>query len=338
MSITSRDKKIIAAIAALAVVAGFWFLVLGPKRDEASKADANLKKQEQARDAAEQRESTLKAARSRYGADYAAVVKLGKAVPASVDMPSLLVQLDRASKGTGIDFESVKAGERAAAQPTAAPPAGGESGGQSPGGQQGTPAASGGEPAQSTPGKANETAGNKVDEANAASANAEQQSGLNSGDTKTSEAARDGAVPVGGGGPGGTAPAGQPQGSGVPGLDAVPLEFSFQGDFFELADFMHRLKRFVYVANDGIQVKGRLMVIDSFSFKTGDEAGKSSKGGSVQAEVKATVYLSPKQQGASAGATPQGPAQGQPQEASGAPSGAAPATPTPAAPTATVAP
>ena len=226
-----------------------------------------------------------------------------------------------------------------------APPAEGESGGQSPGGQQGTPAASGGEPAQSAPGKVNETAANKVDEANAASASAEEQNGLNSGDTKTSEAARDGALPVGGGGPGGTAPAGQPQGSGVPGLDAVPLEFSFQGDFFELADFLHRLKRFVYVASGGIQVKGRLMVIDSFSFKTGEETGKSSssKGGSVQAEVKATVYLSPKQEGASAGATPQGPAQGQPQEASGTPGGASPATPppatpTPAAPTATVAP
>jgi hypothetical protein len=32
---------------------------------------------------------------------YAQVVRLGKALPSSVDMPSLLVQLDAAAAGTG---------------------------------------------------------------------------------------------------------------------------------------------------------------------------------------------------------------------------------------------
>ena len=275
---TSRDKKVLFGLVVLAVIAGYWFLILGPQRDAASKASAQLKEQTTKRDAALARERDLAGARTRYAADYAAVVRLGKAVPATVDMPSLLLQLDRASKGSGIDFESIKAGDRApavaTAAPTPAPPTSGS--------QKGTPAAGGGEAAQSAPGKVNETASNKVDQANAASASAEQQNGLNSGDSKTSKAANNGALPVGGGGAGGTAAADQPQGSGAPGLDAVPLEFSFNGDYFELADFLHRLKRFVYVANDGVKVRGRLMTIDSFKFSTAGNRRQGRQGGQPQ--------------------------------------------------------
>ena len=82
----------------------------------------------------------------------------------------------------------------------------------------------------------------------------------------------------------------------------MPLEFSFSGSFFHLANFFHRLKRFVHVANGRLQVRGRLMTVDSFTFKSGD----SFPG--LTADVKATVYLVPKQEGVTAGATPTGPA------------------------------
>jgi hypothetical protein len=85
------------------------------------------------------------------------------------------------------------------------------------------------------------------------------------------------------------------------------------------------MKRFVYVANDKIRVRGRLMTIDSINY-TPDEGNR------LKAEVKATVYLTPKPEGPTAGASPGGPAGA----SDAATSPAAPSSSS--APTATVAP
>jgi hypothetical protein len=114
-------------------------------------------------------------------------------------------------------------------------------------------------------------------------------------------------------------------GTGAPGLETVPLDFEFRGSFFRLADFFHRMKRFVRVVNNQIVIRGRLMTINSFSFDA--SAGFPQ----IKAQVSATVYLAPKAQGVSAGATPQGPASA----SGGAPQPASPTSPTP---TATVSP
>ncbi len=80
----------------------------------------------------------LAGAKRSFAADYATVIRLGKSIPASVDMPSLLVQLDRAASGTRIKFTDVKAGDRTARRhptPTtpATTPAGGATGPTAPG-------------------------------------------------------------------------------------------------------------------------------------------------------------------------------------------------------------
>jgi hypothetical protein len=208
-------------------------------------------------------------------------------------MPSLLVQLDRAARGTGIKFTDIKAGERSAASTPAAA--------TTPGGGAASPAAPGAAPASSGPGQAAQSAGNAVSNANAASgaaAGTPGAAGSDSGDA----------------------------GTAAPGLESIPLDFEFDGSFFDLADFFHRMKRFVRVANDKIVIRGRLMTINSFTFDT------TSGFPNIKAQVSATVYLAPKAQGVDAGATPQGPdaaaAGATPQPASGTP---APATPTPTA-------
>jgi Tfp pilus assembly protein PilO len=299
MSITDRDRKILLALIPLVAIIGYWFLVLAPKRQEASKVKEQLSQAEQVRDTAQQKASQLSGAKRSFAADYATVIRLGKSIPASVDMPSLLVQLDRAARGTGIKFMDVKAGTRTAA-PTAAPAAAGTP----PGGGTG-PTAPGAAPAQSGAGKAAQTASNAVGTANNAA-----------------------------GAAGGSTPAAGTPGaadtSAAPGLETVPLDFEFRGSFFDLADFFHRMKRFVRVVNNHIVIRGRLMTINSFSFDT--------TGGFPQltAHVNATVYLAPKAQGVDAGASPQGPAPA----AGGTPAPAQPAssTPTPPTPTATVTP
>jgi hypothetical protein len=98
-----------------------------------------------------------------------------------------------------------------------------------------------------------------------------------------------------------------------------------------MADFFHRMKRFVRVANEQIVVRGRLISIDSWTFQVKPD-------GRLDADVGATVYLSPKAQGGvSAGASPAGPG---PAPAGGGTVAADPASqsPSPSAPTATASP
>jgi Tfp pilus assembly protein PilO len=290
------------------LIVGYWFLLLSPKREEAAKAASELTEQKEARDDARTQLSTLKGTKTSFAADYAQLVRLGKAIPSSVDMPSLIVQLDKAARGTGIKFTKIATGEREAAAPAPAATQGG-SGDKAKEGEEGspppagsattTPAAGGGAPAQSAPGQAGESAAAGVDAANGQ--NSENAKDPTAKDAQTSQPAKDGKLPVGGaaGGAGAAAPE---AGGCAPGLECIPLEFEFDGRFFDLADFFHRLKRFVEVANDKVLVRGRLLTIDNLKFSSGESFPK------LKAEVSATVYLAPKAQGQTAGATPQGPA------------------------------
>jgi len=291
VSLSARDRKIALVLGPLVLLLGFWFLLYSPKKAEVAKADSALAKAEERRDTAEAELGRLSTSKQSFASDYAQLVRLGKAVPSSVDVPSVIVQLDAAARGTDIKLGriAVVTGEAAEAAPapapSSAPPA-------EPGSGDGSqPAAAGGAPAQSTPGSTAEDAGAGVTESNAATDASAQKS-------------------EGGGGAGGAAaaPAATP-GVCPPGLQCIPLEFEFSGKFFDLASFFHRLKRFVHLTDNRVNVSGRLLTIDSLTFATETFP-------QITAEVKATAYLSDEAQTV-AGAAP-------------APGQAAPAAPAPA--------
>jgi hypothetical protein len=107
----SRNNKILLAVAvAAAALAGFWFLVLAPKRTEATRLDAQITaKQAEAAQAQQQRVAYEKA-RTSYKANCAKLVSLGKAVPADDDVRSLMVQLDSVAGNTNVGFDKVDVG------------------------------------------------------------------------------------------------------------------------------------------------------------------------------------------------------------------------------------
>jgi hypothetical protein len=183
MTLTDRDRKIVLALIPIVAIVAYWFLLLAPKRQESAKIRDQLTQAQAVRDTAQQKASSLAGAKRSFAADYATVIRLGKSIPTSVDMPSLLVQLDRASRGTGIKFTDVKVGERSA---TVAPAAAGTT----PGGATG-PTAPGAPAAQSAPGKVAQTTSSAVASAN--------------GNTAASAAAAGAATP-GATAPGATAP------------------------------------------------------------------------------------------------------------------------------------
>ena len=113
MSMSERDKKILLALIPLALIAAFWFLVYSPKKDEATTAQTALETAQADQQTAESQAASVSTAKKGFADDYTTIVRLGKAVPANVDMPSLLVQLDRAARGTHISFDEITTGDRA---------------------------------------------------------------------------------------------------------------------------------------------------------------------------------------------------------------------------------
>lgn len=108
---------------------------------------------------------------------------------------------------------------------------------------------------------------------------------------------------------------------GPAGFPIEPFTFTFQGDFFHLANFLGKLQRFVVANNKHVSVSGRLMTLNSISL------GAGSKGfPQMSATISATTYLLPASQGLLNGATPAGPSAASAQTVS-APGSTTPAPP-----------
>lgn len=296
MNLTERDRKIAIAIVPILLLVGYWFLLLAPKREAAAEASKALTKQTERRDKAQTAANAARGAETDFAADYAEIVRLGKAIPSGVDMPSLLVQLDRAAEGTDIRFTKVAQGQRTdvPAPASTAPTTDNSTSAPTDGA---APVEAGGATAQSAPGSAVESANNTAQTASN-QADAASQSGV---DATTSTSSRSGGLPIGGGA---TNAAPTAAGASPAGLETVPLDLEFVGNFFDLSDFFHSVKRFVRVANQNVVVSGRLMTVEGVKFSSDPQIFPR-----VRAEMAITVYLSPKAQGTTAGATPQGPAQ-----------------------------
>jgi len=105
---TTRDRLIIVVVLLAAALAGTWFVGLAPKRKEAADLQSQIDTASQQLAAAQQKAAAARQAKARYDADYAQVATLGKAVPKSDALPSLLYQLQTAAHDSRIDFRSLK--------------------------------------------------------------------------------------------------------------------------------------------------------------------------------------------------------------------------------------
>jgi hypothetical protein len=251
----SSDRTILIGVAGLALVAAFWFLILSPKRQEASDLQTQVAGLQVQVAEAEQAAATGQQAKADFSSNYRKLLTLGKAVPVDADTPSLLAQLQTLSVRSGVDFRSITLGA-ASGGPAAAP---------------------------AVPTAPTTTA------------------------TATASEAAAALLPIG-------------AAVGPAGLPVMPYELTFDGGFFQIADFFGRVDGMVDSHGDKTSVNGRLLTIDGFDFAPG-AAGLPS----LTATVNATSYLTPVDQGITAGATPAGPAPG-----TATPATTPPATPDPA--------
>jgi len=120
---SASNRLIVAMLVIAALAVGFWILLLGPKRQEASDLGGTAAELKQSLAADRVQASEALAARKGFPRDYQKLVVLGKAVPSDDETASLLVSLTHVSGKAGVSFREIelKVGESAAAAPEAAP-------------------------------------------------------------------------------------------------------------------------------------------------------------------------------------------------------------------------
>ncbi len=97
---------------------------------------------------------------------------------------------------------------------------------------------------------------------------------------------------------------------GAAGLPIMPYDLTFEGSYFDVADFLKGVDDLVR-AGDASQVSadGRLLTVNGFSLDLSDtnSSGVSSPNPQLQVNLSVTSYLTPGDQGATAGSSPSGP-------------------------------
>lgn len=89
---------------------------------------------------------------------------------------------------------------------------------------------------------------------------------------------------------------------GAAGLAVMPYSLTFEGSFFQVADFIKGLDSMVKTKGGKVTVNGRLITIGSFTL-----SGAEGASGSLTASFTVTTYLTPPGQGVTAGASPVAP-------------------------------
>jgi Tfp pilus assembly protein PilO len=118
---TGRDRMVIIAIGVLLVLGACWMLVVSPERKQAATLDTQVGTANAQLASAEGQVASARTAQAKYAAAYASIVSLGKAVPASPEVPSLIYQIAQASNQKNVEFSSITTGGGTSA--TAAAPA-----------------------------------------------------------------------------------------------------------------------------------------------------------------------------------------------------------------------
>jgi Tfp pilus assembly protein PilO len=116
-----NDRMLLLVIPVIAAVIAFWFLVLSPKQNRASKLDSQVSKLESDVSTQQQAAQAGQQARQRFPRDYHRLVVMGKAVPVDDETASLLVQLNRIAARSGASFRKIDISQGSSSATTAAP-------------------------------------------------------------------------------------------------------------------------------------------------------------------------------------------------------------------------
>lgn len=111
---TKKDLRMVLGLIGVVLLGGFWMLVLSPQRKAAADAEAALVAAQSELDAAQQKVTAGKAAQQQFQRDRTTIVKLGRVVPETDDIPTLLTQLQAIADRYDVNFTSYAVNSSAA--------------------------------------------------------------------------------------------------------------------------------------------------------------------------------------------------------------------------------
>lgn len=107
MKLTQRDRVLLGVIAALALCAAFYLLVITPERHSAAHLQTQIAAARAALDHAEQRETEGRAAEAALKASQDDWSATQRAVPQVADVPALLKLLTRSARTAHVSMQSI---------------------------------------------------------------------------------------------------------------------------------------------------------------------------------------------------------------------------------------
>ncbi|HTP20786.1 MAG TPA: hypothetical protein VMJ65_14340 [Solirubrobacteraceae bacterium] len=127
---TARDRIVIMVVLAVGAVVAAWFLVVSPKRSQASSLNTQITSEQSQLSAAQQQVAAGVSARKTFAGQYAELAKLGEAVPPDDDIPSLIYQVQSAAQSSHVSFRGLQltgGGSSSSSTPSTSSSSGGSS-------------------------------------------------------------------------------------------------------------------------------------------------------------------------------------------------------------------
>lgn len=107
---TGRDRVVMMAVVVVLVLVMGWFIVVSPKRQQAASLNGQVVTATGQLATANSQAQSARSAEAKYEAAYASIVSLGKAVPPSQEVSSLIYQISQASHQKNVEFSSLVSG------------------------------------------------------------------------------------------------------------------------------------------------------------------------------------------------------------------------------------
>jgi Tfp pilus assembly protein PilO len=102
-----NDRLLFLVVPLVAAVLAFWFLAVKPKQDQASKLDDQVTQLQTQVSSDQQSLQQGRQSRTQFPRDYHRLVVMGKAVPVDDETASLVVQVNRIAKRSGVSFRAI---------------------------------------------------------------------------------------------------------------------------------------------------------------------------------------------------------------------------------------
>lgn len=110
MRARGREVYIIAGVVAIVLVVAWYFLLLSPMRSKLSDLDSQIQAQQTALSTAQQEVARLESYKKTAPQSRAEIVRLGKMLPQSEGIPSLIIELTSTANASGVDLVSISRG------------------------------------------------------------------------------------------------------------------------------------------------------------------------------------------------------------------------------------